>query len=280
MMESEMSMLIKESDLREAIEKSTFIKNGIPENAEGIKYDFRMSSSILKSKYKRPININNLTEMEKSNLFVEPGEVVFVLTEETLSLPKNIQAVLSQKRKLSHDGIMVLGGFCIDPLYEGRLLVGLYNFSSSPFTLIPGRKLIAAMFYKLDEAEIDDFKKPEITIYDFPDDLVRLMERYSPISIQSVMSEIVNVKTQLEEFRKEFKERDHWFEKFQLSLDGQEKNIQKICQVLDREVEERKSSEKDLQHEIAQYSKEAYRTAAIVGVLGALFISLIVKFLA
>ena len=60
--------------------------------------------------------------------FVEPGEVVFVLTEERLDLPRNMIAVLSQKRKLFNQGIQVLGGFCIDPLYRGKLLVGLYNF--------------------------------------------------------------------------------------------------------------------------------------------------------
>jgi deoxycytidine triphosphate deaminase len=274
-----MSTLITERELRSAIETETFIKNGKVGNAEGIKYDFRMSSNILKAKFKRPINILNLTETEKAELFVEPGEVVFVLTEEVLNLPNNIQAILSPKRKLSHDGIMVLGGFCIDPLYEGRLLVGLYNFSSSPFPLLPGKKLIAAMFYRLAENEIDEFKRTETTINDFPDELIRLMERYSPVSIQSVMNEIINVKNQLEDFRKEFRDRENWFEKFQNSLDAQESKISKIVDLLDKEVDERKKSEEGIKKEILQYTKDAYKTAAIVGVIGALLITLLLRYI-
>ena len=139
--------------LRKAVEEATFIKGGDPACAEGIKYDFRMSSRVLKWKYGRSIDINKLPEAEKAEMVIEPGEVVFVLTEETLELPIDIMAQLVPKRKLSHEGVLVLGGFCIDPLYSGKLLVGLYNFASSRFVLEPERKLIAAVFYQLEETE-------------------------------------------------------------------------------------------------------------------------------
>jgi deoxycytidine triphosphate deaminase len=114
---------------------------------------------------------------------VEFGEVVFVLTMEQLDLPNNIMAVLSPKRKLSHHGIIALGGFCIDPLYKGPLWIGLYNFSSTAFPLKSGRKLIAALFYELMGDELTDFSVPESAGQgDFPDELVDLIRNYKPVS--------------------------------------------------------------------------------------------------
>jgi len=277
-----MARIIFESRLKKAIKDGTFIKNGKINSAESIKYDFTMGSKLLKSKFGQPIDINNLPEADKANLFVEFGEVVFVLTEEILDLPKNIKANLSPKRKLSHDGIMVLGGFCIDPLYNGRLLVGLYNFSSSPFPLRPGKKLIAAVFYELTDEEIEDFKTPEYTIMDFPDDLVIMMKKYHPISIQNLIEEFKNFCNKFDNLQKEFRDREDWFKKFQDSLKAHDESIEKILCGLDKEIEERRKAEKDMDKritdihaEILNYVKGAYKTAAIIGVVGALIISFI-----
>jgi dUTPase len=166
--------------LKNALSETGFIKNGKLENIDGIKYDFCLSPEILKAKFKQPINAASLPDTMKKELVIEPGEVVFVLTQETVSLPDNVMAILIPKRKLSHDGIMILGGLSIDPLYEGRLLIGLYNLSSTQYPIIPGRKLIGAHFYVLSEEEKDGVTRPEMKIHGFPDELIRLMQSYKP----------------------------------------------------------------------------------------------------
>lgn len=54
---------------------------------------------------------------------IKPGETAFVTTEETLELPGDVFCQLSTKRKLSHEGILVLGGFYVDPNYKGKLFL-------------------------------------------------------------------------------------------------------------------------------------------------------------
>ena len=100
-------------------------------------------------------------------------------------------AQLSPKRKLSHAGILTLGGFTIDPRYVGRLLLGLFNFSSTPFPLIPGKKVIAATFYKLEGSELGEFPDPGEPLDDFPDELVQVMQKYHPVALQS-LTDLVN----------------------------------------------------------------------------------------
>lgn len=278
-----MPRLLNENHLKEAIQKSTFIKNAKLENAEGIKYDFRISSLILKSKYGQPIDIKKLSEEERSSIFVEPGEVVFVLTEEILNLPDNIKADLIPKRKLSHDGINILGGLSIDPLYEGRLLIGLYNLSSSPFPIIPEKKLIAAQFYELRDDEMGKFIKPETKIYSFPDDLIRLMQKYSPISTQSLLDQLNKLDSKFEDMKREFKENEEWYKKFKGLLDEQSGKIDNIISALDKEVEDRRLSVDNLQKQlfenytrtndsIQKYSEKAYKMAGLYAGIGAVLI--------
>jgi len=266
-----MPRLIAETELKQAVKDGTFIKNGLQGNVEGVKYDFRLGTRVLKATSGRPVDISKLPEKEQVSMAVEPGEVVFVLTEETLDLPDNITATLSQKRKMSHQGIMTLGGFCIDPLYKGRLLVGLYNFSSSPFPLMPGKKLIAAIFYELQRNEMDHVPEPQ-PILDFPDELVNLMRNYRPVSTQSLLDLLNQMKVEFDEMRNSFTSRDAWFTKFEGFLEQHDKQIEKVLDALDKEVKERELLGRD----VSALSKETWKTAAMWAAFGALGIGILI----
>src|SRR5208337_2412677 len=169
----------------------------------------------LKASYKRPIDVEKLSEAEKAELFIEPGEMVFILTEERLDLPNNMIAELSPKRKLSHAGILAIGGFCIDPLYQGRLLIGLFNLSSTPFPIIPGKKVIAATFFVLEDQECCNFEKPEAALEDFPDELVQVMQKYRPIAMASITESIQQMQRQVDAIRKEIDSQNDWYKRFE-----------------------------------------------------------------
>jgi deoxycytidine triphosphate deaminase len=190
--------LITTDHLREAVTSGTLITDGDPENVEGIKYDFQMGSRVLKAKYSQPIDMNELPAVDRSAMSIDPGEVVFVLTKEHLHLSKDVIAILSPKRKLAHSGIIILGGLAVDPLYDGPLWIGLYNISSTPFPLMPGRKLIAALFYRLSEQEIGEFAVPESAgTGDFPDELINLIQNYKPVELRSLAEELSDTRARL-----------------------------------------------------------------------------------
>jgi deoxycytidine triphosphate deaminase len=234
--------LITGDELRSAVKQETFIQGGDEACVEGVKYDFRMSSHILKAEFKRPVDASKLSEREQSDLVVQPGEMVFVLSQERLVLPSNIMAQLSPKRRLSHAGILAIGGFCIDPKYEGRLLVGLFNFSSTPFILRPGKKLIAATFQELQDSECGDFEAPT-RVEDFPDELVGVMEKYRPVLMQALEADVQRLRRDLDGLQEEFHSRDEWYKQLREALDRHDGQIALLIKGLQQENEARTKGE-------------------------------------
>ncbi|MBI5912338.1 MAG: hypothetical protein HY848_20610 [Betaproteobacteria bacterium] len=244
--DEKMPTMITGKELRAAVEEGSFIQGGDFSCVEGVKYDFRLSARILKARYTSPIDATKLTETEKQNLNVEPGEAVFVLTEERLKLPENMVAQLSPKRKLSHAGILTLGGFTIDPRYEGRLLLGLFNFSSTPFALIPGKKVIAATFYKLEGSEVGEFPAPVAPLDDFPDELIQVMQKYHPVALQSVTDLVKRLQEDMLTLRDEVKSHETWYQRFKDSLDAHNAQIGGLANDLKAEVEVRKGGHDEM----------------------------------
>ena len=186
-----MADIIGEKELRRFVKENTIIQNGDASCAEGIKYDFRLGSRFLKAGFNSPKSYDELNARDAA--IVEPGEVVFVLTNERVELPLDISVQLHEKRKLSHDGINLLGGRGIDPGYKGYLVFGIHNVAGSIFRLQPERKLVGATFYRLTENEIVDPDKLPEPLEDFPERLLDLIENYkpvNPITISSKLSEI------------------------------------------------------------------------------------------
>jgi deoxycytidine triphosphate deaminase len=268
----EMPTMVTGSDIREAVEQETFIQGGDVACVEGVKYDFRMSPRILQAKYQQPIDATRLTEMERLELRVDPGEVVFVLTEERLALPRDMVAQLSPKRKLSHAGILTLGGFTIDPDYVGRLLVGLFNFSSTPFPLSPGKKLIAATFFRLEGREAGNFPHTGEPLEDFPDELVQVMQKYHPVAVLSVAETVQKLQTELVSLRTEIRSHEDWYQRFKQALDTNNAQIGALTADLANEREVRKGGQDQLTTAVESIEKTLsfLKGAAwvVIGILG------------
>lgn len=266
-----MAKILNEEKLKKMIRNNELMLNGKEKNIEGIKYDFTLSSRILKAKYKSPIDMNKLSEIQKKEMVIEPGEVVFALTEEKLKLPNNIFAQICQKRKLSHDGIWTLCGACVDPLYEGHLLIGLYNFASKPYSLRPTKKLVAAVFYELEKEETMKFIRPLPVIDDFPEDIIKLMERYEPISSESIINQINSLKEDLDSIKEDVRDRKDWFDRFQNSLKDTE-------DLITNEIRERQKNDREFNKKLQNLWMKISGLAAAVAIIISLIVGIIIKY--
>lgn len=196
-----MAKIITGAELKALISDGKIIQNADLACAEGIKYDFRLGTKLLKSYFGAPIDIEKdlPTLDDRSKAVVEPGEVVFVLSRERISLPRNIYIQLNPKRSLSQDGIELLGGLTVDPGYEGYLVFGLKNVAGKPYKLKVGTKIVGANLFKLSEGEEIEEEDIPNSIEDFPQRLQELIDKYEPVNPQNLAEELRNLQNAFEE---------------------------------------------------------------------------------
>lgn len=209
-----MSSVISNAKLLKLLEDPAVIINGKPESCRGMKYDFTLSSRFLKAKSKVELNFNELSPDEKTEYAViKPGEVIYVLTEEKVKMPRDIYAQLTPKRNMGELGINVQGALFIDPQYEGVLVFGLYNYSSTDFHFTPGKAFASAVFYQLDENETVDYnrgKEPK-KIEGFSQELINTIYKYEPSGFSNLSERMVNVESHLKEIDNKLEDNDRWY---------------------------------------------------------------------
>ena len=206
-----MANVIAGYSLKKLVEDGLIIQNGSIDSCGALKYDFVLGDDFLKADYGIPTKISELEPEKRSNAIVSPGEVVYVLSKETINIPKNMFMHLSANRGMSEFGVLTLGGFAVDPGYTGKLMFGLYNYSSTPFKLLPGAKLVGGLFYELDVDELQgvDSHEPPKSIHNFPPRLISTISRYSPTGLSTLEDAVNTIKYQLEHVKKEISAHDY-----------------------------------------------------------------------
>jgi dCTP deaminase len=262
-----MANLLSGQELRKSISEGKLIIGGDENSVENMKYDFHMGSRVLKAVIGQPCEISDL---ETSQRFVDPGEAVFVLTREKLNLPQDIMVTLTPKRKLAHGGIMILGGLMVDPKYSGHLLIGLYNFSSTPFPLQPGKKIVGSMFYRLREDQIDSAAPTPSEIKDFPDELVSLIRNYKPIELNGIDSKLDQIAKDLENLKKEIETDKSWKDEFKNSLEAHNRQIDKLIHGIEAEAEVRKSTDAEIAAKLEGMQKSFFGLSLAKSILSAI----------
>lgn len=244
------------SKIKELVETGKVIENGFLNNCGALKYDFTLSDEILKSDFTMPVKLADMSAQERREALIQPGEVVYVLTQEKVKLPTDMYMSLSANRGMSEYGVLTLGGFAVDPGYSGRLMFGLFNYSSTPFTLIPGSKLIGGIFYRLSEEESIDISSLETPkpIDAFPPRLVSIISKYSPTGISSLEETIKAISKQVLALKEELNtNKDEIFSLRHLVQDTQEQTnrASKTVQELSNSVVELTKSVNDLKTNVS-----------------------------
>lgn len=278
--------VLSEQELKDAIQNQTLIKNGNIDNCEGMKYDFRLSNRVLRADFNRPLEFEDSSSNEQAKLIIEPGEVAFVMTEEDLELPGDVFCQLSSKRKLSHGGIIILGGFTVDPNYKGKLIFGLYNISSRNYPIIPGKKLVAGIFYRLDQDEVPNTQRKPESLNDFPDDLIAMIKEYKPVKnqvIETYVQEISCLKEELKAIKAQIDSDKTWKDEFKRAINDNNNQIKEInntvqiiANQLSKEISDRTQETSRLNEKLA--SSKAW--VAILIAVGSGIFTLFVTWLA
>jgi dCTP deaminase len=85
------------------------------------------------------------------NFYIEPGQFAFLLTEETIQVPKNVLGFISIRARIKFLGLVNISGFHVDPGYSGKLVFSVFNAGPTRIQLKQGDDIFPIWFADLDD---------------------------------------------------------------------------------------------------------------------------------
>jgi deoxycytidine triphosphate deaminase len=136
------------SELKRRLDEGVFVGDTwLEENLRGAAYDLRVAGDYLilpNGKRYWSEGSDGHQRLERS-FWLKPGNIAFVTSVEKLAMPDDLAGNVAVKFRNSLDGILVMGGFLVDPGYVGRLHFQLANIGQEPFKIEPEKTSIAAL---------------------------------------------------------------------------------------------------------------------------------------
>lgn len=133
-------------------------------------YDLRLSSVFRRIKALRWLNRDKryvdlddeveYAEIISDEIVIQPGEFLLGASEEVLHIPDELGVLLSPRSSFGRAGLSMSFSTWINPGYNGRIAIEMFNAGPNPVKLRSGIRVLQAVFMGLtDKAEISYFGK-------------------------------------------------------------------------------------------------------------------------
>lgn len=89
-------------------------------------------------------------EVEGKTIVIPPQSFLLATTQEYVKVPDNITAFVEGRSSIGRIGLFIQNAGWVDPGFEGRITLELYNASSLPIKLEAGKRICQLVFCKMD----------------------------------------------------------------------------------------------------------------------------------
>ena len=90
-------------------------------------------------------------EIEADSVIIPAHSFLLATTEEYLKLPPDVSAFAEGRSSVGRIGLFIQNAGWIDPGFEGKITLELYNANSLPIKLQSGRRICQLVFCKMDQ---------------------------------------------------------------------------------------------------------------------------------
>lgn len=91
-------------------------------------------------------------EIESEEFTLPPHSFVLATTQEYVKLPNDLTAFVEGRSSIGRMGLFIQNAGWVDPGFEGRITLEVYNANSLPIKLKAGRRICQLVFCKMDQA--------------------------------------------------------------------------------------------------------------------------------
>jgi len=97
-------------------------------------------------------------EIEGDSVTIPPHSFLLATIQEYVKLPNDLTAFVEGRSSIGRMGLFIQNAGWIDPGFEGRITLELYNASSLPIKLQAGKRICQLVFCKMDAAAENPYK--------------------------------------------------------------------------------------------------------------------------
>ena len=94
----------------------------------------------------------NYREIQADSIVIPPHSFLLATTQEFVKLPHNLTAFVEGRSSIGRIGLFIQNAGWVDPGFEGRITLELYNANTLPIKLKAGRRICQLVFCKMDQA--------------------------------------------------------------------------------------------------------------------------------
>jgi dCTP deaminase len=89
-------------------------------------------------------------EVEAESIVIPPHSFLLATTAEYIRLPDNLTAFVEGRSSIGRLGLFIQNAGWVDPGFEGRITLELYNANAHPILLAAGRRICQLVFCQMD----------------------------------------------------------------------------------------------------------------------------------
>ena len=151
-------MILSDKTLKEMIEDGQLIIKPIKnESIQPASIDCHLGKHYLSIEDREMTNITldspiKYREIEAESITIPAHSFLLATTEEYIKMPTDITAFVEGRSSIGRMGLFIQNAGWIDPGFEGRITLELYNANSLPIKLQSGRRICQLVFCKMDQA--------------------------------------------------------------------------------------------------------------------------------
>ncbi len=196
-----MTVLPGETILRLVKEGKLGIKPFYEDGIQPASYDARLGTEILVSPVGEERGEAKDLRMEKDKCYeIKTGQFVSVMTEEWFTFPNDICGKFGLRSEYTRKGLLAFGGIQIDPGWNGRLVISLFNIGPEPIPIKLGDEMFTIEFCRLESLTQNPYRGRYQNQPYFPAEDVNFILRARTVSlaeIKPIGEEISRLKNEL-----------------------------------------------------------------------------------
>lgn len=150
-------MILSDGTLKEMIEKGELMVDPLgPDSIQPASIDCRLGTHYLVVE-ENSMDVLTMDseikyrEIESEDFTLPPHSFVLATTQEYVKLPNDLTAFVEGRSSIGRMGLFIQNAGWVDPGFEGRITLEVYNANSLPIKLKAGRRICQLVFCKMDK---------------------------------------------------------------------------------------------------------------------------------